>query len=258
MHTNYLPHRVRLHEFLRRRARLQRVDEAVRRNIVIGFFDTVFWSRKFQRHCELRRAGRMTDIPQLNIPEILIDDHELHEHEDQQRQHGHARGGSEPSSITSSPQIRPDSGPLPLPPLDVGAASQSTAYVSPMSSTGFHQGRPRASSSIQATPVQSPTRPRAPTSPTRAGGASYQRDSWGPTSPIDRPVSPLGVERAAGERDRAGRRRAESNVSAQDVLDVLDNSAWGESIRKSFSTRRGPGSGGRRRGKSFGGDDGEV
>ena len=31
--------RDRLEEFLRRRARLQRVEEQVRRNIVIGFFD---------------------------------------------------------------------------------------------------------------------------------------------------------------------------------------------------------------------------
>lgn len=31
----------RLEEFLRRRARLQRVEEEVRRRIVVGFFDTM-------------------------------------------------------------------------------------------------------------------------------------------------------------------------------------------------------------------------
>jgi hypothetical protein len=31
----------RLEEFLRRRARLQRVEEEVRRRIVLGFFDTM-------------------------------------------------------------------------------------------------------------------------------------------------------------------------------------------------------------------------
>lgn len=32
--------------------------------------------------------------------------------------------------------------------------------------------------------------------------------------------------------------RRGSAVSAENVLDVLDNSAWGESIRRSFTTRR--------------------
>jgi len=32
---------IRLEEFLRRRARLQRVDEEIRRKIVQGFFDTL-------------------------------------------------------------------------------------------------------------------------------------------------------------------------------------------------------------------------
>ena len=35
----------------------------------------------------------------------------------------------------------------------------------------------------------------------------------------------------------AGRSRASSSVQAQNVLDVLDTSAWGESIRRSFTTR---------------------
>src|SRR5438552_11420113 len=40
---------LRLDEFLKRRARLQRVEESIRRNIVQGFFDTMYWSRKFRR-----------------------------------------------------------------------------------------------------------------------------------------------------------------------------------------------------------------
>lgn len=32
----------RLEEFLRRRARLQRVEEQVRRQVVLGFFDTMY------------------------------------------------------------------------------------------------------------------------------------------------------------------------------------------------------------------------
>ncbi|KAK0948694.1 calcium channel protein, partial [Friedmanniomyces endolithicus] len=40
---------LKLEEYLRRRARLQRVEEAVNRNVVVGFFDTLYWARRFRR-----------------------------------------------------------------------------------------------------------------------------------------------------------------------------------------------------------------
>ncbi|KAM3537422.1 hypothetical protein ARSEF1564_009656 [Beauveria bassiana] len=67
---------LRLEEFLRRRARLQRVDEEIRRRIVLGFFDTLYWSRKFKQHMCMKRSARMTMVPQLSVPEILVDDEE--------------------------------------------------------------------------------------------------------------------------------------------------------------------------------------
>lgn len=67
-------HDHRLDEFLRRRARLQRVEEEVRRRIVLGFFDTLYWSRKFKRHMELKRSARMTAVPRLDVPDIFVDD----------------------------------------------------------------------------------------------------------------------------------------------------------------------------------------
>jgi hypothetical protein len=36
----------------------------------------------------------------------------------------------------------------------------------------------------------------------------------------------------------AARSRANSSVSTQEVLEALDQSAWGESLRRSFSQRR--------------------
>ncbi|XWW93242.1 hypothetical protein V2A60_001174 [Cordyceps javanica] len=67
---------LRLDEFLRRRARLQRVDEEIRRRTVLGFFDTLYWSRKFKKHMNMKRSARMTMVPQLSVPEILVDDEE--------------------------------------------------------------------------------------------------------------------------------------------------------------------------------------
>ncbi|KAF2221125.1 Ion transport protein-domain-containing protein, partial [Elsinoe ampelina] len=67
---------LRLEEFLRRRARLQRVDEAVKRNVVIGFFDTLYWSRKFRRRIDSRKEARMTAVPSHDfaVPEIFVQD----------------------------------------------------------------------------------------------------------------------------------------------------------------------------------------
>ncbi|PHH77474.1 hypothetical protein CDD82_3496 [Ophiocordyceps australis] len=71
---------LKLDEFLRRRRRLQRVDDEIRRNVVQGFFHTLYWSRKFQRHMELKRASRISAVPQMSVPEIFVnDDGETHD-----------------------------------------------------------------------------------------------------------------------------------------------------------------------------------
>lgn len=64
---------LRLEEFLRRRARLQRVEEAVRRNTVVGFFDTLYWSREFRRKVASKKSARMSIVPQFTVPEIFVD-----------------------------------------------------------------------------------------------------------------------------------------------------------------------------------------
>ncbi|KAI1907781.1 calcium channel protein [Ophidiomyces ophidiicola] len=65
---------IALEEFLRRRARLQRVDEAVRRSIVVGFFNTLYWSRRFRRHQEFKHNSRLVEVPQFSVPEIYVED----------------------------------------------------------------------------------------------------------------------------------------------------------------------------------------
>ena len=46
------------------------------------------------------------------------------------------------------------------------------------------------------------------------------------------------VATASGDGTAAARSRANSAVSAQEVLEALDQSAWGESLQRSFSQRR--------------------
>jgi hypothetical protein len=101
------------------------------------------------------------------------------------------------------------------------AGDLASGYSS--SQSGIITPPPR--SSIQLSPTVSPTRSRAPPFPPTQSGAE-----WGESRNTR---APLGVDEPEGSRSRAG-----SSVSAQNVLEALDNSAWGESIRKSFSTRR--------------------
>ncbi|KAH7388720.1 Ion transport protein-domain-containing protein [Pyrenochaeta sp. MPI-SDFR-AT-0127] len=198
---------LRLEEFLRRRARLQRVEEAVRRNVVVGFFDTLYWARRFRRAMDQKKQGRMATIPQFTVPEIFIDDEDItNAQRNQHSPHGSPlfspqdlhvpdRRGSEPPHLDTSPQSR------------------------------------SRANSIQQTPQGSPTRASpqiSPFSPPAGEG------DWQFASALSRPPSPL-----EPDADPANSRsRANSAVSAADVLEVLDNSAWGESIRRSFTQRR--------------------
>ncbi|TVY46139.1 Calcium-channel protein [Lachnellula subtilissima] len=182
---------LKLEEFLRRRARLQRVEEEVRRRIVLGFFDTMYWSRRFRKHLEKKRSGRMTDIPQLG-PEVYVDDED--------------DIGKQPRKTVS---------PL-LSPMDISGPRSSfithgldAVGPAPQPPPNFYGGPP------------SPSRIPPQLSPHRATNSAFSLEGGDP---------------AGGAS--AGSSRRGSNVSAENVLEVLDNSAWGESIRRSFTMRR--------------------
>ncbi|PVH98785.1 hypothetical protein DM02DRAFT_530514 [Periconia macrospinosa] len=215
---------LRLEEFLRRRARLQRVDEAVRRNVVMGFFDTLYWSRRFRRTLELKKSGRMATIPQFTVPEIFVDDEDITE----------ARRGHQ--SAAGSPHFSP----IDMHPPDHDWRASGSDARDP-SVSGDMTLRSRANS-IQTTPLGSPVR-TTPLSPIRASG---QGSPFGPgdgewqfAQALSRPPSP-GDDGGLTE-PTSSRSRQNSAVSAADVLEVLDNSAWGESIRRSFTQRRSSG-----------------
>jgi len=171
-------------------------------------------------------ASRMTAIPQFTVPEIFVDDEAAHD-----------------SSVS------PFDGNIPYdsfgPPSPGASSIQSSPRVGAMTPpSGSEAAGPSAlrtrisASSIQNTPVSSPVRSRPPMHERTGSDVS---ENWQFAAQLSRPVSPLGIDNSReGGRDRAG-----SSVSARDVLDVLDNSAWGESIRKSFSMRRPSGEGGR-------------
>ena len=187
---------LRLEEYLRRRARLQRVEEEVRRRVVKGFFDMMFWSRQFRSRLDLRHSARMVNIPQFAVPEIFVDDQDVISTQDPLT--------PRPFPGASSPRGRPS--------LDTSGLRQRGDSGSPS----------RSDNSSNVSPSLTPQRGLGH-SPSPSGESAFQWDYDG--SGDDR--SPV-----------AGRSRANSSVDRQNVLDTFDNSAWGESIRRSFTTRR--------------------
>jgi voltage-dependent calcium channel len=130
---------LRLEEFLRRRARLQRVHESIRRNVVVGFFDTMYWSRRFRRAVQQRRDSRLGAPPHMPVPEIFIEDPE------------ESSGSVEPHDFTeSSPLKQPTTRSSPaLPRIDTSmsprASPRASFDISPTASPGLSP-RPRLGS----------------------------------------------------------------------------------------------------------------
>lgn len=191
---------LRLEEFLRRRARLQRVNETIKRNTVIRFFDALHWKRRFNKHKASRRDSRIEGPPQLNIPEIFVE----------------------------NPDDSPDSG-------DEAVARDFTE-TSPLS--------PRR---------VTPQIPRIQTNIERQGSTASARSTMGlsPTSSVlASPRHLSGVDTSYyGGRERSdrsppatpslgGHSRQGSTVTGLGVMESFDDSAWGESLRRSFTTRR--------------------
>ncbi|KAJ5091744.1 hypothetical protein NUU61_006614 [Penicillium alfredii] len=201
---------LRLEEFLRRRARLQRVEEAVRRSTVIGFFDTLYWSREFRRRIDRRKSGRMSIVPQFTVPEIFVDDP------------GDSDGAEKPAPGTMTPQTQPDLNGT-VPPM-LSPASHRRVESSP---TGRRSDLPPIDTNLVG----------------RSSGGSTPTE-WSSISPSRTPRRMYGergsfdASEPRSSHSGPDHSRHNSAMSVQGVMDSLDNSAWGESLRRSFTQRR--------------------
>lgn len=233
---------LKLEEFLRRRARLQRVEEEVNRRIVRGFFDTMFWSRKFQSRLDLRHSARMTNVPQFAVPEIFVDDQDVVSPQDNEFS----------PHIISPPNVSPQiASPLGTSTSDDRGRRSSrdsgrlrrpdSRGPSPAASDRSYNASPQFSPQRQSLSVNRLSLSAHRSS--RSGGSSV-----GGTSGFQRTFDDTPDP---GDGRPAARSRAASSVN-KDVLQVFDESAWGESIRRSFTLGRN-GTRRRRGGSSTGG-----
>ncbi len=147
----------------------------------------------------------MTDIPQLG-PEVYVDDAE-----------DIARKAK--TVVSSS-----------LSPMD-GMSETRSSFIAHGLDGASSRRRAGTLSATLSSPIGAG--PLSPLSP-RGPGPSPQLS---PHRTTNSAFSFEGGELAGGGGSGNSSRRG-SSVSAENVLEVLDNSAWGESIRRSFTTRR--------------------
>ena len=202
---------LRLDEFLRRRARLQRVDESIRRNIVRGFFDTLYWSRRFRRHKNYSRDSRMAGPPQLTVPEIFVEDPD------------------DATTNIESTEPQDFTEPVPVSPRIMEPGTSSSSFNA--------RGVPRIDTTLRrrdsskASPTRDEHSPRPSLSPSPSPGWLFPTDTSYPGP--DRATTPTSPREG---HSRQG--SAVSSMGTQSVIESFDNSAWGESIRRSFTLRR--------------------
>ena len=228
-----------LEEYLNRRARLQRVHETIRRNIVVSFFDTMFWSRWFKRQQAARRSGRMEGIPQINVPEIFVENPdeslesastEPHDFTESTPLHPTSLFGG--GSKTSSNSLRD------LPPLDTSPLSTALAFR-PSSPTNH-----------------SPTNRSLGHSPTlgRHSRNNSNVSAGGTPSPTLSPQRLTAVDTSyPGATPNHSRHNSAISNTSGGILEDFEDSAWGQSMqsmRRSLSVARPNVSGGSMSGRS--------
>ncbi len=161
---------------------------------------TSYWTREFKRHMEKKRAGRMTAIPQLDVPDIFVDDEE-------QR----TRGGLQRSTLAVPPGR--------------SATKSSDLLSTPDAGRPLHQSWSSSVdiSSYDSTSAHPLSFPRA--TPSMPG---HQPPGSRVSFEVQEPSSSSGE--ASGSQPNA--------VSPAQVRDLLDNTIWVDSIRRSATIKK--------------------
>ena len=187
---------------------------------MLGFFDTLYWSRQFKRHMDIKRSARMVDIPQLGVPEILVDDEEERSARSATRNLSRQTTSGFPSAMTSGP----------------GATSPTTgALLSADDATRAHHHRTSsgATADLSAFDTSYGQHPLAgPRSPDAMSPGGQHRAGQPSAFSFDLQE----VSDAGGSSTRSSRR---GSVNAENVREMLDDSVWMDSIRRSATVRKG-------------------
>jgi hypothetical protein len=195
----------------------------VRRRVVLGFFDMLYYSRKFKQHMDLKRSARMTAIPQLDVPEILV------ENEEDRAEREASEAGGTLDTLGSSAAGASASAIM-------GADGFLSAYDA--HHTSHHHRTWSAVSTDLSSYDMSYGHPLA--GPRASGPASHSHRNQASAFSFELHESGDGTE----ESEQVTRGRRGSSVSPAQVREMLDDSVWMESIRRSATTKRNDWGGG--------------
>lgn len=172
-----------------------------------------YWSRKFKRHMWNKNSARMTMIPRLDIPDILVDDND----------NDYDAGGAGPPSPRSPRSPRSPSSPTgPLAThLSVDGA-QSRSWYGSEDLSHYDGGWQHPLSFPRSSP---------------AGAASHQATPSAFSFELQEPLDSSSGGNAAPQQGLSSQRSSAAAGPLQ-VRDILDDSIWVESIRRSATVRR--------------------
>jgi hypothetical protein len=148
---------------------------------------------------EKKRSGRMTAIPQLDVPEILVDD-------ESDRARARSRVAHQRTTFAAPPTPAPSSDFLSV----ADATRQHRSWSLGADISTYDASQPHPLSAPRAAPTASENRPQS---------SAYSFEVQENT--------------ASNTRDRQG-----SDVSPAQLRSFLDDSVWAESIRRSATVRK--------------------
>ena len=168
----------------------------------------MYWSRQFRRRVEARRSARLGSVPDLNVPEIFVND---------------------PDDLAGQPSAEPHDFTEPAPPVPPVTRGPSSS---------IHRDK---TPSVITTNLWNQAR-KDDRSPTNSDYSFSASPSLTPQrlSEMDTAYHGAGRSLSPEPPSPSTHGRQTSSINTQDVMESLDNSAWGESIRRSFTTRRPP------------------
>lgn len=169
----------------------------------------LYYSRQFKRHMQSKQNARMTAIPQLDVPEILVDNEE--ERRERNTVAG-VPGGAGIGTLTEEGATL-----LAAAAADTNGRARSWSGLgADLSSYDTSYGHPLAGSRT--------SKPSSSGHQAQRSGFSFDLPDPADGAQDDEATSPIG--------------RRGSSVSPAVVRDMLDDSVWVESIRRSATMRK--------------------
>ena len=236
---------------------MNRIQDELNRRTVVNFVEMMRTRSKFKAHMSRKHSSRMTGIPQMDVPEIFIENEEDRVRRESRRASARPGISREPTSettiITSPPTFSPPAtgaGHTNNPFLSAMEARISTSALSP---TAGGSGNNPFLSAAEASHAQHRSWSGAPADLTAfdsfygpsdeaqsPGGAGGGHRTHGSAFSFD--LHEAGAEGGGGGGGSSNRSsRRGSTVRPEQVTEMLNSSVWMDSIRRSATMRRPPG-----------------